>query len=36
MKARGKGKIVNIASDVAFAGIPYMIHYVTSKGGVIA
>ncbi len=36
MKAQGKGKIVNIGSDVAFLGVPYFIHYATSKGGVIA
>lgn len=36
MKEQGKGKIVNIASGTAFLGVPNMIHYVTSKGGVIA
>ena len=36
MKEQGKGKIVNIASAVVFAGVPYMTHYTTSKGGVIA
>jgi len=36
MKEQGKGKIVNIASAVAFLGVPYHIHYTTSKGGVIA
>ncbi len=36
MKEQGKGKIVNIASAVAFSGIPYFTHYTTSKGGVIA
>jgi 3-oxoacyl-[acyl-carrier protein] reductase len=36
MKAQGGGKIVNIASEVAFTGSKGMIHYVTSKGGVLA
>jgi 3-oxoacyl-[acyl-carrier protein] reductase len=36
MKEQGKGKIINIASNVFFAGAPYFTHYVTSKGGVIA
>lgn len=36
MKEQGKGKIINIASAVHFSGVPYFIHYTTSKGGVIA
>jgi NAD(P)-dependent dehydrogenase (short-subunit alcohol dehydrogenase family) len=36
MKQQGKGKIINIASIAAFHGIPYTLHYATSKGGVIA
>jgi len=36
MKKQGRGKIVNISSDVAFAGVPGFLHYVSSKGGVIA
>lgn len=36
MKTQGKGKIVNIASSTAWHGITGAIHYVTSKGGVIA
>jgi 3-oxoacyl-[acyl-carrier protein] reductase len=36
MKAQGAGKVVNIASEVAFTGSKGMIHYVTSKGGVLA
>jgi NAD(P)-dependent dehydrogenase (short-subunit alcohol dehydrogenase family) len=36
MKKQGKGKIINISSGVFFKGFPYFIHYVTSKGGVIA
>ena len=36
MKAQGKGKIINISSSTAYHGITGAIHYVTSKGGVIA
>jgi len=36
MRQQGGGKIVNIASEVAFTGSKGMIHYVTSKGGVLA
>jgi 3-oxoacyl-[acyl-carrier protein] reductase len=36
MKAQGYGKLVNISSDTAFAGLAGNIHYVSSKGGVIA
>ena len=36
MKRQGKGKIVNISSDVAFVGVPGFLHYVSSKGGVVA
>ncbi len=35
MKARGYGKIVNIASEVFFTGSTGFAHYVTSKGGVM-
>jgi NAD(P)-dependent dehydrogenase (short-subunit alcohol dehydrogenase family) len=36
MKARGYGKIINIGSGTAFRGIPWMLHYVTSKGAVMS
>ena len=36
MKARKSGKIINIASGTAYKGIPHMLHYVTSKGAVVA
>jgi NAD(P)-dependent dehydrogenase (short-subunit alcohol dehydrogenase family) len=36
LKAGGGGRIVNIASGVAFKGNPYMAHYVASKGAVIS
>jgi NAD(P)-dependent dehydrogenase (short-subunit alcohol dehydrogenase family) len=36
MTARGYGKIINIGSGTAFRGIPWFLHYVTSKGGIMA
>lgn len=36
MKARGYGKIINIGSGTANRGIPWMLHYVTTKGGILA
>jgi NAD(P)-dependent dehydrogenase (short-subunit alcohol dehydrogenase family) len=36
MIARKSGKIINIASGTAYKGMPLMLHYVTSKGGVVA
>src|SRR3984957_19423076 len=36
MRAQGYGKIINIGSGTAFRGIPWMLHYVTSKGGILA
>jgi len=36
MIARGYGKIINIGSGTAYRGIPWMLHYVTSKGGTMA
>jgi 3-oxoacyl-[acyl-carrier protein] reductase len=35
MKERGKGKIINLASEVFFTGSQGFVHYVSSKGGVI-
>jgi NAD(P)-dependent dehydrogenase (short-subunit alcohol dehydrogenase family) len=35
MKARGKGKIINISSGGFFKGVPHYLHYTTSKGGVV-
>ena len=32
----GGGRIINIASGVAFKGNPYMAHYVASKGAVVS
>lgn len=36
MRERGYGKIVNLASGTAIAGTPFHLHYVASKGAVIA
>lgn len=36
MRAAGGGRIVNVASDVAFYGPPRLLHYVSSKGAVVA
>jgi NAD(P)-dependent dehydrogenase (short-subunit alcohol dehydrogenase family) len=36
MSARGYGKIINIGSGTAYRGIPWMLHYVTTKGGIMA
>jgi NAD(P)-dependent dehydrogenase (short-subunit alcohol dehydrogenase family) len=36
MKKQGKGKIINIASTVAYSGSPHFLHYTTSKGGVVS
>ena len=35
MKKQGKGKIVNVSSATFHQGVPYFLHYVTSKGGII-
>lgn len=35
MKEQQSGKIVNISSGTVFAGTPNLLHYVTSKAGVI-
>jgi len=36
MKKQKKGKIINLTSETAFTGSKYMVHYVTSKGGIIS
>jgi len=36
MVARKYGKIINISSGTAYKGMPFMLHYVTSKGAVTA
>src|SRR5258708_14237961 len=32
----GEGKIINIDSGTFWLGVPYLLHYVSSKGAVIA
>lgn len=36
MSAQRYGKIINIGSGTAYRGVPWMLHYVTSKGGIMA
>jgi NAD(P)-dependent dehydrogenase (short-subunit alcohol dehydrogenase family) len=36
MKKQGKGKIINMSSATVLQGVPNFLHYVSSKGGVIA
>jgi NAD(P)-dependent dehydrogenase (short-subunit alcohol dehydrogenase family) len=36
MKEKGYGKIVNISSTVAYVGPPLLLHYVASKGAIVA
>lgn len=36
MRARGGGTIVNISSGTPFRGVPFLLHYVTSKGAIVA
>lgn len=35
MRGRGGGRIVNINSGTPFKGVPFLLHYVTSKGAII-
>ena len=34
--ARRRGRIVNISSGTPFRGVPFLLHYVTSKGAIVA
>lgn len=36
MRANGYGRIINIASGTVFKGTPGFLHYVTSKGAIVA
>jgi NAD(P)-dependent dehydrogenase (short-subunit alcohol dehydrogenase family) len=36
MREAGGGKIVNISSGTPFRGVPFLLHYVTSKGAIVA
>lgn len=35
LKASGRGRIVNVASITFFGGVPYLLDYVASKGGIV-
>jgi NAD(P)-dependent dehydrogenase (short-subunit alcohol dehydrogenase family) len=36
MREQGGGKIVNVSSGTPFRGVPFLLHYVTSKGAIVA
>ncbi|MEP6812200.1 MAG: glucose 1-dehydrogenase [Actinomycetota bacterium] len=36
MRGRDGGRIVNISSGTPFRGVPFLLHYVTSKGAIVA
>jgi NAD(P)-dependent dehydrogenase (short-subunit alcohol dehydrogenase family) len=36
MRDRGGGKIVNVSSGTVFRGVPFLLHYVASKGAIVA
>jgi NAD(P)-dependent dehydrogenase (short-subunit alcohol dehydrogenase family) len=36
MRRQGYGKIINIASGTIFKGVPMMLHYVSTKGAILA
>lgn len=36
MRKAGGGAIVNISSGTPFRGVPFLLHYVTSKGAIVA
>ena len=36
MRKNGYGRIIHIASGTVFKGTPQFLHYVTSKGAVVA
>jgi len=36
MRAQGGGRIINISSGTPFKGVPFLLHYVSSKGAVNA
>ena len=35
MKKQGGGKIINVATDLVWVGLPGMVHYISAKSGVI-
>jgi NAD(P)-dependent dehydrogenase (short-subunit alcohol dehydrogenase family) len=36
MREQGGGRIVNISSGTSFRGVPFVLHYVTSKGAIVS
>ena len=36
MRDHGGGRVVNISSGTPFRGVPFLLHYVTSKGAIVA
>ncbi len=36
MRAAGRGRIINLASGTPYKGVPFLLHYVASKGAVLA
>lgn len=36
MRAAGGGRVINLASGTPFKGVPFLLHYVGSKGAVVA
>ena len=36
MRQAGRGRIINLSSGTPYKGVPFFLHYVTSKGAVIA
>jgi NAD(P)-dependent dehydrogenase (short-subunit alcohol dehydrogenase family) len=36
MKENGGGRVINISSGTPFRGVPFLLHYVTSKGAIVA
>ncbi len=36
MRAQGGGRIINLSSGTPFKGVPYLLHYVASKGAINA
>src|ERR687898_729177 len=35
LKASGHGRVINVASITFFGGVPFLLDYVTSKGGIV-
>jgi 3-oxoacyl-[acyl-carrier protein] reductase len=35
MKAQGHGKIINIATNLVWVGLPGMVHYIAAKSGIV-